>query len=139
MPKQQPELRASGPNGTGAVDSQIGRRSRAREMLLHGELARGEAHFRLPLSRALGTSSNADSPGPSTPAHMAFSTSPPRVGFAVARFLRSPSAGCLSRLRGVLEGTLGPFAAVARLTRRPELDAMREHTVVRWGKAGVVA
>src|SRR5215475_2979423 len=113
------------PDGPG-VDSQIGRAFIGlREMLLHGELPRGERISELPLVARLGTSRTPIRLALERLAHMGLLDVLPAGGFAVRGFTLAEVQDAIE-LRGVLEGTAARFAA-ERLRDDSELDAMRRH------------
>ena len=128
MAKQQPELSSERTERTGAVDSQIGRAFIGlREMLLHGELARGERISELPLVARLGTSRTPIRLALERLAHMGLLDVVATGGFAVRGFTLAEVQDAIE-LRGVLEGTAARFAA-ERLRADSELDAMRDYCV----------
>src|SRR4051812_6904914 len=105
-------------------DSQIGRAFIGlREMLLHGELARGERISELPLVSRLGTSRTPIRLALERLAHMGLLDVLPTGGFAVRGFSLAEALDAIE-LRGVLEGTAARFA-VERLRDDSELNAMR--------------
>ena len=106
-------------------DSQIGRAFIGlREMLLHGELARGERISELPLVSRLGTSRTPIRLALERLAHMGLLDVLPTGGFAVRGFTLAEALDAIE-LRGVLEGTAARFAA-ERLRHDGELGAMRQ-------------
>jgi len=108
------------------VDSQIGKAFIGlREMLLHGELARGERISELPLVTRLGTSRTPIRLALERLAHMGLLDSLATGGFAVRGFTLAEVQDAIE-LRGVLEGTAARFAA-ERLHDDSELGAMREY------------
>jgi GntR family transcriptional regulator, vanillate catabolism transcriptional regulator len=107
------------------VDSQIGRAFIGlREMLLHGELARGERISELPLVARLGTSRTPIRLALERLAHIGLLDVLPTGGFAVRGFTLVEVQDAIE-LRGVLEGTAARFAA-ERLSDDAELNAVRE-------------
>ena len=107
------------------VDSQIGRAFIGlREMLLHGELARGERISELPLVARLGTSRTPIRLALERLAHIGLLDVLPTGGFAVRGFTVAEARDAIE-LRGVLEGTAARFAA-ERLHDDSELDALRQ-------------
>jgi GntR family transcriptional regulator of vanillate catabolism len=107
-------------------DSQIGRAFIGlREMLLHGELARGERISELPLVARLGTSRTPIRLALERLAHMGLLDVLPGGGFAVRGFTLAEALDAIE-LRGVLEGTAARFAA-ERLHDDAELTALRQH------------
>jgi GntR family transcriptional regulator of vanillate catabolism len=105
-------------------DTQIGRAFIGlREMLLHGELARGERISELPLVARLGTSRTPIRLALERLAHMGLLDVLPNGGFAVRGFSLAEALDAIE-LRGVLEGTAARFA-VERLNDDSELSAMR--------------
>jgi GntR family transcriptional regulator of vanillate catabolism len=107
-----------------ANDTQIGRAFIGlREMLLHGELARGERISELPLVARLGTSRTPIRLALERLAHMGLLDVLPNGGFAVRGFSLAEALDAIE-LRGVLEGTAARFA-VERLNNDSELGAMR--------------
>ena len=105
-------------------DTQIGRAFIGlREMLLHGELARGERISELPLVARLGTSRTPIRLALERLAHMGLLDVLPTGGFAVRGFSLAEALDAIE-LRGVLEGTAARFA-VERLGHDSELTAMR--------------
>jgi GntR family transcriptional regulator, vanillate catabolism transcriptional regulator len=124
MARQQlfPVERQDGPG----VDSQIGRAFIGlREMLLHGELARGERISELPLVARLGTSRTPIRLALERLAHMGLLDVLPTGGFAVRGFTLAEVQDAIE-LRGVLEGTAARFAA-ERLREDSELTGLRQH------------
>jgi GntR family transcriptional regulator, vanillate catabolism transcriptional regulator len=114
------------PEGSPGVDSQIGRAFIGlREMLLHGELPRGERISELPLVARLGTSRTPIRLALERLAHMGLLDVLPTGGFAVRGFTLAEVQDAIE-LRGVLEGTAARFAA-ERLRDDAELDAMRRY------------
>src|SRR5215831_15337678 len=111
-------------DGTTGVDSQIGRAFIGlREMLLHGELARGERISELPLVARLGTSRTPIRLALERLAHIGLLDVLPTGGFAVRRFTLTEVQDAIE-LRGVLEGTAARFAA-ERLRDDAELNGLR--------------
>lgn len=109
-------------------DSQIGRAFIGlREMLLHGELARGERISELPLVARLGTSRTPIRLALERLAHMGLLDVLPTGGFAVRGFSLAEALDAIE-LRGVLEGTAARFAA-ERLRDDAELGVMRHACV----------
>jgi GntR family transcriptional regulator of vanillate catabolism len=105
-------------------DTQIGRAFIGlREMLLHGELVRGERISELPLVARLGTSRTPIRLALERLAHMGLLDVLPTGGFAVRGFSLAEALDAIE-LRGVLEGTAARFA-VERLKDDSELSAMR--------------
>ena len=105
-------------------DSQIGRAFIGlREMLLHGELARGERISELPLVARLGTSRTPIRLALERLAHMGLLDVLPTGGFAVRGFTMAEALDAIE-LRGVLEGTAARFAA-ERLRDESELRTLR--------------
>jgi len=105
-------------------DTQIGRAFIGlREMLLHGELARGERISELPLVGRLGVSRKPIRLALERLAHMGLLDVLPTGGFAVRGFSLAEALDAIE-LRGVLEGTAARFA-VERLKDDSELGAMR--------------
>jgi GntR family transcriptional regulator of vanillate catabolism len=126
MARQQvfPIERHDGPG----VDSQIGRAFIGlREMLLHGELARGERISELPLVARLGTSRTPIRLALERLAHMGLLDVLPTGGFAVRGFTLAEVQDAIE-LRGVLEGTAARFAA-ERLREDAELNGLRQNCV----------
>src|SRR5215468_7256954 len=108
-------------DGTAAVDSQIGRAFIGlREMLLHGELARGERLSELPLVARLGMSRTPIRLALERLAHIGLLETPATGGFSVREFTISEVQDAIE-VRGVLEGTAARLAA-ERLTDATELD-----------------
>ena len=106
------------------VDSQIGRAFIGlREMLLHGELARGERISELPLVARLGTSRTPIRLALERLAHMGLLDVLATGGFAVRGFTLTEVQDAIE-LRGVLEGTAARFAA-ERLCDDAELNGLR--------------
>src|SRR5215475_1237159 len=111
------------PDGPG-VDSQIGRAFIGlREMLLHGELARGERISELPLVARLGTSRTPIRLALERLAHMGLLDVLATGGFAVRGFTLTEVQDAIE-LRGVLEGTAARFGA-ERLCDDAELNGLR--------------
>jgi len=111
-------------DGMAGVDSQIGRAFIGlREMLLHGELARGDRISELPLVARLGTSRTPIRLALERLAHMGLLDVLPTGGFAVRRFTLTEVQDAIE-LRGVLEGTAARFAA-ERLCDDAELNGLR--------------
>jgi GntR family transcriptional regulator of vanillate catabolism len=109
---------------TPGVDSQIGRAFIGlREMLLHGELARGERISELPLVARLGTSRTPIRLALERLAHIGLLDVLPTGGFTVRRFTLTEVQDAIE-LRGVLEGTAARFAA-ERLRDDAELNGLR--------------
>lgn len=105
-------------------DSQIGRAFIGlREMLLHGELARGERIAELSLVARLGTSRTPIRLALERLTHMGLLDVLPGGGFAVRGFTIAEAFDAIE-LRGVLEGTAARFAA-ERLRDESELDGLR--------------
>src|SRR5499427_6459333 len=112
-------------DGTAAVDSQIGRAFFGlREMVLHGELARGERISELPLVARLGTSRTPIRLALERLAHMGLLDKVATGGFSVRGFSLVEVQDAIE-LRGVLEGTAARFAA-ERLRDDAELDGLRQ-------------
>ena len=113
------------PDARTGVDSQIGRAFIGlREMLLHGELARGERISELPLVARLGTSRTPIRLALERLAHIGLLDVLPTGGFAVRGFTLTEVQDAIE-LRGVLEGTAARFAA-ERLSDDAELNVVRE-------------
>jgi len=113
------------PDARAGVDSQIGRAFIGlREMLLHGELARGERISELPLVARLGTSRTPIRLALERLAHIGLLDVLPTGGFAVRGFTLAEVQDAIE-LRGVIEGTAARFAA-ERLTDDSELKGVRE-------------
>ena len=111
-------------DGMSGVDSQIGRAFIGlREMLLHGELARGERISELPLVARLGTSRTPIRLALERLAHIGLLDVLPTGGFTVRRFTLTEVQDAIE-LRGVLEGTAARFAA-ERLRDDAELNGLR--------------
>src|SRR5215470_2745291 len=108
------------------VDSQIGRAFIGlREMLLHGELARGERISELPLVARLGTSRTPIRLALERLAHMGLLDVLATGGFAVRGFTLAEARDAIE-LRGILEGTAARFAA-ERLRDDSELEPLRQY------------
>ena len=106
------------------VDSQIGRAFIGlREMLLHGELGRGERISELSLVARLGTSRTPIRLALERLAHIGMLDVVPGGGFTVRGFTLAEALDAIE-LRGVLEGTAARFAA-ERLRDESELDGLR--------------
>jgi GntR family transcriptional regulator of vanillate catabolism len=106
------------------VDSQIGRAFIGlREMLLHGELGRGERISELSLVARLGTSRTPIRLALERLAHIGMLDVLPGGGFTVRGFTLAEALDAIE-LRGVLEGTAARFAA-ERLRDESELDGLR--------------
>src|SRR5258706_2000023 len=126
MSKLPLDLSAERADRPGGVDSQIGRAFIGlREMLLHGELARGERISELPLVARLGTSRTPIRLALERRAHMGLLDVVATGGFAVRGFTLAEVQDAIE-LRGVLEGTAARFAA-ERLHEDSELDGMRRY------------
>ena len=126
MGKQQNANSAERPGRTVGVDSQIGRAFIGlREMLLHGELVRGERISELPLVERLGTSRTPIRLALERLAHIGLLDVLPTGGFAVRGFTLAEARDAIE-LRGVLEGTAARFAA-ERLDDDAELDVLRQY------------
>jgi GntR family transcriptional regulator of vanillate catabolism len=111
-------------DGPAGVDSQIARAFIGlREMLLHGELARGERISELPLVARLGTSRTPIRLALERLAHMGLLDVLPTGGFTVRGFTLTEVQDAIE-LRGVLEGTAARFAA-ERLRDDAELNGLR--------------
>jgi len=124
MAKQQSAVSGEGPQRSG--DSQIGRAFIGlREMLLHGELARGERISELPLVARLGASRTPIRLALERLAHMGLLDVLATGGFAVRGFTPAEARDAIE-LRGVLEGTAARFAA-ERLSDDAELDPLRQY------------
>jgi GntR family transcriptional regulator of vanillate catabolism len=124
MPRQQHVVSIERPDTPG-VDSQIGRAFIGlREMLLHGELARGERISELPLVARLGTSRTPIRLALERLAHMGLLDVLATGGFAVRGFTLAEVQDAIE-LRGVLEGTAARFAA-ERLRDDSELNGLRQ-------------
>jgi GntR family transcriptional regulator, vanillate catabolism transcriptional regulator len=120
------DVLSEGADRSGGVDSQIGRAFIGlREMLLHGELARGERISELSLVARLGTSRTPIRLALERLAHMGLLDKVATGGFAVRGFSLAEVQDAIE-LRGVLEGTAARFAA-ERLRDASELDAMRRY------------
>jgi GntR family transcriptional regulator, vanillate catabolism transcriptional regulator len=125
MAKQQAAVPGERPHGAAGVDSQIGRAFIGlREMLLHGELARGERISELPLVARLGTSRTPIRLALERLAHMGLLDVVATGGFAVRGFTLAEVQDAIE-LRGVLEGTAARFAA-ERLREDSELHTLRQ-------------
>jgi GntR family transcriptional regulator of vanillate catabolism len=123
MAKQRPAISGERARSAG-VDSQIGRAVIGlREMLLHGELARGERISELPLVARLGASRTPIRLALERLAHIGLLDVLPTGGFAVRGFTLAEALDAIE-LRGVLEGTAARFAA-ERLRDESELDVLR--------------
>jgi GntR family transcriptional regulator, vanillate catabolism transcriptional regulator len=106
------------------VDSQIARAFIGlREMLLHGELGRGERISELSLVARLGTSRTPIRLALERLAHIGMLDVLPAGGFTVRGFTLAEALDAIE-LRGVLEGTAARFAA-ERLRDESELDGLR--------------
>jgi GntR family transcriptional regulator, vanillate catabolism transcriptional regulator len=106
------------------VDSQIARAFIGlREMLLHGELGRGERISELSLVARLGTSRTPIRLALERLAHIGMLDVLPGGGFTVRGFTLAEVLDAIE-LRGVLEGTAARFAA-ERLRDESELDGLR--------------
>jgi GntR family transcriptional regulator, vanillate catabolism transcriptional regulator len=113
------------PGRLAGVDSQTGRAFIGlREMLLHGELLRGERIAELPLVERLGTSRTPIRLALERLAHIGLLDVLPTGGFAVRGFTLAEARDAIE-LRGVLEGTAARFAA-ERLHDDSELDPLRQ-------------
>src|SRR5215510_6758776 len=124
MARQQQVVPIERPDAPG-VDSQIGRAFIGlREMLLHGELPRGERISELPLVARLGTSRTPIRLALERLAHMGLLDVLPTGGFAVRGFTLAEVQDAIE-LRGVLEGTAARFAA-ERLQSDAELNGLRQ-------------
>jgi GntR family transcriptional regulator, vanillate catabolism transcriptional regulator len=124
MAKHQSAVSGEGPQRSG--DSQIGRAFIGlREMLLHGELARGERISELPLVARLGASRTPIRLALERLAHMGLLDVLATGGFAVRGFTPAEARDAIE-LRGILEGTAARFAA-ERLRDDAELEAMRRY------------
>jgi GntR family transcriptional regulator, vanillate catabolism transcriptional regulator len=123
MAKQRPVISGERARPAG-VDSQIGRAVIGlREMLLHGELARGERISELPLVARLGASRTPIRLALERLAHIGLLDVLPTGGFAVRGFTLAEALDAIE-LRGVLEGTAARFAA-ERLRDESELHVLR--------------
>src|SRR5262252_1859673 len=123
MARQQvfPIERHDGPG----VDSQIGRAFIGlREMLLHGELARGERISELPLVSRLGMSRTPIRLALERLAHIGLLDAVSSGGFTVREFTIADAFDAIE-LRGVLEGAAARLAA-ERLSSERDLDTLRE-------------
>jgi GntR family transcriptional regulator, vanillate catabolism transcriptional regulator len=110
------------------VDSQTARAFiGVREMLLHGEFARGERISELPLVARLGTSRTPIRLALERLAHMGLLDVVPGGGFSVRQFTLAEVLDAIE-VRGVLEGTVARLAA-ERLTRDSELEGLRHYCV----------
>src|SRR5438128_4214505 len=117
--------RATAPRGAD-VASQTGRAFfLVREMLLRGELARGERISELPLVARLGTSRTPIRLALERLAHIGLLDVLPTGGFAVRGFTLAEARDAIE-LRGVLEGTAARFAA-ERLRDDSELHPLSEY------------
>ena len=96
---------------------------RVREMLLRGEVARGERISELPLVARLGMSRTPIRLALERLAHAGLLETNPTGGFTVREFTLAEVRDTIE-LRGVLEGTAARLAA-ERLTDASELDAAR--------------
>jgi GntR family transcriptional regulator of vanillate catabolism len=106
------------------VDSQIARAFIGlREMLLHGELGRGERISELSLVARLGTSRTPIRLALERLAHIGMLDVLPAGGFTVRGFTLAEALDAIE-LRGVLEGTAARFAA-ERLGDESELNGLR--------------
>src|SRR6476620_12794278 len=105
MAKQRPAVSGERTRSAG-VDSQIGRAFIGlREMLLHGELGRGERISELSLVARLGTSRTPIRLALERLAHMGLLDVLSSGGFAVREFTLSEVLDAIE-VRGVLEGTV---------------------------------
>ena len=125
MAKPQLDMSGERTEGPPGVDSQIGRAFIGlREMLLHGELVRGERISELPLVARLGTSRTPIRLALERLAHMGLLDVVATGGFAVRGFTPAEARDAIE-LRGVLEGTAARFEA-ERLRDDSELRTLRE-------------
>jgi GntR family transcriptional regulator of vanillate catabolism len=116
--------RSSVSSGSADVASQTARAFvRVREMLLRGEIARGERISELPLVARLGMSRTPIRLALERLAHTGLLETNPTGGFTVREFTLAEVQDTIE-LRGVLEGTAARLAA-ERLTHGAELDAAR--------------
>jgi GntR family transcriptional regulator of vanillate catabolism len=116
--------RSSVSSGSADVASQTARAFvRVREMLLRGEIARGERISELPLVARLGMSRTPIRLALERLAHTGLLETNPTGGFTVREFTLAEVQDTIE-LRGVLEGTAARLAA-ERLTHVSELDAAR--------------
>jgi GntR family transcriptional regulator, vanillate catabolism transcriptional regulator len=123
MAKQRPAVSGERDRSAG-VDSQIARAFIGlREMLLHGELGRGERISELPLVARLGTSRTPIRLALERLAHIGMLDVLPGGGFTVRGFTLAEALDAIE-LRGVLEGTAARFAA-ERLRDESELNGLR--------------
>jgi GntR family transcriptional regulator of vanillate catabolism len=96
---------------------------RVREMLLRGEIARGERISELPLVARLGMSRTPIRLALERLAHIGFLEASPTVGFTVREFTLAEVRDAIE-LRGVLEGTAARLAA-ERLSDTSELAPLQ--------------
>jgi GntR family transcriptional regulator of vanillate catabolism len=123
MAKQRPAVSGERARSAG-VDSQIARAFIGlREMLLHGELGRGERISELSLVARLGTSRTPIRLALERLAHIGMLDVLPAGGFTVRGFTLAEALDAIE-LRGVLEGTAARFAA-ERLRDESELNGLR--------------
>ena len=126
----KPSLSAPGghPTATRGADvaSQTGRALVCvREMLLRGEIARGERISELPLVARLGMSRTPIRLALERLAHMGLLEATGTVGFTVREFTLAEVRDAIE-VRGVLEGTAARLAA-ERLVEAGELDPLRHY------------
>src|SRR4249919_2634746 len=106
--------RASGPSTLELSTRRLGAFIGLREMLLHGEFARGERISELPLVARLGTSRTPIRLALERLAHMGLLDVVATGGFTVRQFTLAEVLDAIE-IRGVLEGTVARLAA-ERLT-----------------------
>src|SRR5437773_8645535 len=121
--RSMPGTHPTAPRGAD-VASQTGRALvRVREMLLRGEIARGERISELPLVARLGMSRTPIRLALERLAHMGLLETTATVGFTVREFTLAEVCDAIE-VRGVLEGTAARLAA-ERLVDAAELDRLR--------------
>jgi GntR family transcriptional regulator of vanillate catabolism len=128
MAKSRPSVRSAHANGSrnGDVASQTARALiRVREMLLRGEVERGERISELPLAARLGMSRTPIRLALERLAHIGLLEATATGGFNVREFTIAEVRDAIE-VRGVLEGTAARLAA-ERLTDSGELEEARHH------------
>jgi GntR family transcriptional regulator of vanillate catabolism len=128
MAEPSPFVRPTHTTGPRAADvaSQTARAFvRVREMLLRGEIARGERISELPLVARLGMSRTPIRLALERLAHIGLLEASPTVGFTVRAFTLAEVRDAIE-LRGVLEGTAARLAA-ERLVHSGELDRLQHY------------
>src|SRR5262245_35002598 len=122
MAKPSPSLPWTAPRGADVASQTARALVRVREMLLKGEIARGERISELPLVARLGMSRTPIRLALERLAHIGLLEAAP-VGFTVREFTLAEVRDAIE-VRGVLEGTAARLAA-ERLVDAGELDRLR--------------